>query len=351
MLGFSVAGGGDVDDDGYDDVVIGAPSRFSSALPSVTVLYGPNGQRTRKISGDKANEDFGFSLAMADVNNDSHADILIGVPKRKDEARNLAAAGSVVLVNGASQVVMATFYGDTAGAHAGTSVAAASVDGTSSLNVIVGAPDDDDIDNRLKDAGSVSVFRYASSNRPFVKIFGVSAKSHLGAAVASGDLNGDGRYEIIAGAPNEKDSAHNAKNAGSVAAYSMYSSTPLMKQYGAANAQLGTSVAAGDMDADGLDDVVAGAPRDAVVIAGRKLFSVGSVAVWRGSDYSLLGSAIHGTQSGERFGSALAVGDFDQDAAADLIIGSPGFDAEPTDQSSKPLRDAGTVSVVTGAEL
>ncbi len=151
------------------------------------------------------------------------------------------------------------------------------------------------------------------------------------------DFNGDGYDDLAVGTPGDNT---NKKNAGSVGVF--YGDGAALSAAGAQiwhrnkkavigiprkNALLGTSVACGDFDGDGFTDLAAGAPGDE---AGR-----GSVMVLRGSPGGLHGAGdqrweqdspgVPSTaREGDRFGAALAAGDFDGDGYADLAIGAPG---------------------------
>ena len=93
-FGISVAGLGDVNQDGYADVAVGAPkySAGESKEGAVFVYRGSNlGAETAYFwmaGGDKADADYGYSVSGAgDVNEDGKMDLLVGAPLYKEDTR------------------------------------------------------------------------------------------------------------------------------------------------------------------------------------------------------------------------------------------------------------------------
>jgi hypothetical protein len=278
---------------------------------------------------------FGAAIAVGDYNGDHYADLVVGAPA--DDVGPLLphGAGSVTVISGYNYESLQEFYGHTENAHAGAAVAVADVDGVGKAAVIVGAPDDDDVAHKTKDTGSVSV--YGSVLLAGFKAYGSVASARLGVAVAGGDINRDGHSDVLAGAPGDNSGA--PKAAGSVTVF-FADATPAVKKYGAvANAGLGNSVAAGDVNGDGFADIIAGASTDDK--PGTKVIKdAGSVSVWNGNDYTALVTE-YGDKPKDFLGTAVASGDINSDGKDDLIIGIPGKDVV----AGKPLKDAGSVSV------
>ncbi len=107
--------------------------------------------------------------------------------------------------------------------------------------------------------------------------------------------------------------------------------SPVIEDDGEPDDRFGEVLAAGDFDDDGCDDLAIGVPREDFDAG----LSVGAVHVLYGSELGLTGddddffhqglASINGlAEAGDRFGAALAVGDFDDDGIDDLAIGSPG---------------------------
>jgi hypothetical protein len=153
-FGASIAGIGYVNNDNYADVIVGAPYAINSLEEKTGCVYlywgSAVGLSTQpfKQCGNIANELFGYSVAFAgDMNNDSYDDFLVGIPKYSDQVINPGEEqqGAVYLFFGMSSGVKADYFESTYGKKAETMFGAA-IGGTADINhdgkpdVIVGAP-------------------------------------------------------------------------------------------------------------------------------------------------------------------------------------------------------------------
>ena len=231
-----------------------------------------------------------------------------------------------------------TFYGKTAKANAGSNIASGDINGDGNADIIIGAPNDGG-------AGSIVVYDLAGTE--LLKKIGETAKAQFGRAVASGDVDGDGYADVLVGAPMDDNTASALKDAGSVTVFSGNGGAFMVKKYGAATkANFGNSVAAGDVNGDGKTDLVAGAWKDDK-LAGKVIKDAGSVSVFSGSGYTQIGGTQYGDLAKDYFGAAVSAGDINSDGNTDLIIGIPGFDLPV----AKPVKDVGKVTVLSGAGL
>ncbi len=255
-FGSAVAGAGDVDGDGHDDLIIGAPSDDPHGLSSgsARVVSGATGMTLFLITGDSAYDRCGASVAGAgDVNHDGHADLLVGCPG--DTLAGIT-VGSVRLVSGADGQTLFTWHGAGNEDDFGSSVAAAGdVNGDGTDDIAVGA--------RLDDVGAVNsggAYLFSGADGTLLREFhGVAAGDLFGTAVfGAGDMNGDGRPELIVGAPHDH---CDGSNCGGATVFSGATGEALYTYHGGPNEQLGYAVGGGhDVDGDGNDDIIVGLP-------------------------------------------------------------------------------------------
>ena len=332
--GWTVAGAGDVNGDGFADVLVGVPDDDPGARTnagSAALLSGADGRLLLSIEGIGAGDKLGTSVAGAgDVNGDGFADVIVGAPLADTGSRSNN--GSAVVVSGFDGAVLFVFQGAAAADEFGTAVAGAGdLDGDGFPDLAVGAPLADPAGRT--NAGSVVVFSGASGAALFT-IQGAVAGDRFGSAVAGGrDASGDGVPDLVVGAPRA------SSLAGRVTLHSGATGATLFTASGSGTESLGTSVAlGGDVDGDGLADFIAGAPFARV----GTMSNAGRALVFSGTGSRTL-FVLTGGAAEDRFGSSVAaVGDASGDGVRDFVVGASG--ADPSG-----LSGAGRASVFSGA--
>jgi hypothetical protein len=354
--GTSVASLGDVNGDGKPDLAIGAPGAHPQGRAdagSVFVVFGGTGHvnlrllrpdQGYRIDGARPGDRTGTSVAAAgDVNGDGRPDVLVGAPGAGNHGRPGAGSVSVVYSPARPATIDLAHLGyhgfrldgATAGDGAGTAVASA---GRRGSEIVVGAP------GARGGAGAAYVVAPAARSLDLgalggrgYRIDGAAPGDQLGSSVAAaGDLNGDGRADLLVGAPG----ATAAGRAGSGAAYVVLGprrpgaidvahlgARGYALEGAAANDRAGASVATAEGSNGRL--LLIGADQ-ATVLGRRAAGAVFVVPVPRRSenidlqDLPAGGYRIYGAAKGDRAGSSvLGLPDFDGDGAPDLAVGAP----------------------------
>ena len=378
QLGRSVSSAGDVNGDGYDDLIIGArlnDSAGMSAGEAYVVYGGPDVTGVIDLSnltsaqgfimrGDEESDVAGIAVSSAgDVNGDGYDDVIIGATGGDDGGDR---AGEAYVVYGGADVTAEIdlskltstqgfiIQGDAAIDLLGISVSSAGdVNGDGYEDLIVGANGGDDGGNAAGEAyivyggpGLSGVIDLSSltSSQGFI-IQGDMASDFAGRSVSSaGDVNGDGYDDLFVGADGGDDGGTNAGEAyvvyGGPAVSGVIDLSTLMPAQGFViqgdmeRDFAGRSVSsAGDVNGDGYDDLIIGAHfgDDGGPNAGEAYVVYGGPGLSGVIDLSTLtatqGCIIQGDMTNDFAGrSVSSAGDINGDGYHDLIVGADGGD-------------------------
>jgi len=344
LLGLSVASAGDVNGDGFDDVIVGAPDHdlghvdegaafiFHGGSP-LTALGDPSTAVTT-LQGDQDGAQLGFHVASAgDVNGDGYADVVVGAPNYATGADPEGAAfvfyGSATgVASGTPATADGSFATQQSGALGGLSVGGADVNGDGFSDVIVGALV---FDGPHTNEGAVFVLHGGLAGIGFrtpatasTAITGGVAHRFLGwVALPAGDVNGDGFQDVLAGA---RFYANGQSNEGAVFVFhgsptgvasgtvASAASTIESDQVGG---RLNIAAGAGDVNGDGYDDLL--------------LTQLGFAYLRLGSAAGIPSGPLAGSHASVSFGattietSAAGVGDVNGDGFADVVVGVGDF--------------------------
>ncbi|MAF64484.1 MAG: hypothetical protein CMJ84_02330 [Planctomycetes bacterium] len=310
QLGTAVSGAGDVNNDGFDDVIAGGPWHLGIGpiQGTISVISGVDGSTLYQIEGPNTFSFFGGAVDGAgDLDNDGFDEFLVGA---SNDDGNGSDSGLVYVYGGIDGALIYMHSGDGISDQMGTCVAGlGDVNSDGVPDYMGGAPLDD---NNGSNSGSVQV--WSGIDGSVLYAFNGSGADHqFGKSVAAlGDVNGDAHADFIVGEWHDALIAHHA---GSVTVFSGIDGSVIRQHFGqSADDEFGQAVTGiGDYDGDTIGDYAVGAPG-----AGAN----GEVTLFSGVDGSLLGSVAGGALDTE-FGAGLAGGmDVNNDGLGEFIVGA-----------------------------
>lgn len=369
---YAISGAGDFNGDGLADLIVGAPTNppgigFCGCFynfPDTYLIYGKTDGLPVALSDlagagvlmrDAEHRDFaGSSVAAAgDFNGDGISDVVIGA----QSANELAGAAYIVLGNRRHQDVVwlaedsdrvITIEGFGAGDRGGSSVSGAGdVNGDGFADVIIGSPRTD-FGSEL-DAGSAVVILGHTDVRPIdvsnlgergFHIQGIETGNQIGQEVSgAGDINGDGRGDLVVSPTNPRMDPSNASHV----VFGKSDTNPVFLGLSSDSVALAggwlRGRGAGDVNGDGIGDLILGAPALGevnVVFGYRNFFSFDPGLI--GTD----GLSLSSPSTPDSLGSSVSgVGDYNGDGLSEIIAGAPTVDTE--------FFDAGATHVVFGS--
>lgn len=396
---------GDLNADGKNDLVIGAPLADTASFREcgkVYALFGsfpPTGLEPDKtaiinrladlmISGGQTNDKFGTSVATGLFRSRSGAaDLLVSAPgadvKAVTSPSTMVDGGAVYLFAGGTGLTgdrelskfppLFSLIGDSPSAQLGMSLAVGNFNGDDYADFAVGAP----LENGLlaKSAGTAYLVLGAANltgtRSASVRVLGnvafylpgVGENDNVGAALTMGDINGDGFSDLVIGVPGNDGPLGSARaNAGQVVVVfgTSGSLARMMPVYGVGRRDdstpdaLGTSLATGDFNGDGIADLLMGAP--GADVSTEKREPLGAAYLIFGSrtalptTYDLQSKAadltVYGAVPGDRLGQgALVFGNLNGGDVTDMVLGIP-----RSASVSGARSDAGEVRVIFGVK-
>jgi hypothetical protein len=360
--GHSIAHG-DFNGDGVEDMLTGARGLGGAGKEEICVYYGrrhiPRQTDFQSTPADVtvvAKDEYsetGYAVAAGDVNGDGVDDIIIGVPEA--DSAPFVSSGEVYIIYGSrslpSRIELETenpdiiVYGERSGAHVGYVLASGDTNDDGFDDLLVTS---DDTSGAIGEIHSDLYIIYGgpslppvfdlSQQRPDVAIYGYNRRTTTCMSIATGDFNDDGHTDIFVGDTVTTSPDGLRKECGAVLGFlggRVYPSSwylddmpPDIIIYGRyASGWLGYSVAVGDVDGDGYDDVVVGAPMYGNAWGYSGTFIIRGQAspppvIDLASDFDNV--EFKGVDQPSGLGFAVATGDMDGDGRDEVALPAPG---------------------------
>lgn len=356
----------DLNEDGFDDLVVGAPGRNGAGTAfAAGAFYVFNGSDAGPVSGnilmqgmtngggaDAFGDNFGAALATGDFDADGRPELVVGVPGKALVGG--IRAGAVMIYRRATKTSPLTLWRSTtepgtqlSADHFGQALAVGDLDDDGIVDLVVGAP-------ASNKPGTAFLFYDVSvtltHNSQIVQTStGLDAPANndqFGAALAIGQFDKAKvpstthfMNELAVGAPNKANPTGSGRvyvfkprwdaNWGNFLGLSQatyFGQTSVPGQSNGAGDAFGSSLVAADLDQNGFDDLVVGAPKKDI---GTKVDS-GGAEIFRGTTGSILvghsllaQNPLTPVSASDKFGASMIVGDFNGDHTGDLVVGAP----------------------------
>ena len=324
------------------DVIVGATGARSDGteVGGAFVFLGPiTGSLDTEdadfaIRGTIEGEALGSTLAGGhDLDGDSKLDLIVAscAPiTATDSAGHVHFfAGPLSVADLSSDDATATLTGGSQDDALGCAVAIGDTNDDAVVDLIVGAPG---VDSSVADAGSVSIIQGPVDPAAFThhtELTGESLRDLAGSALASGlDVNGDGVGDLLVGAPG--------RSSGGGVVYVLLGPATISTSLAVADARLsgrsagdaaGTALSSADLDDDGFDDILIGAPGNdlAATDAGAVYMVAGMSSGWTDMSLTFSAGAVTGEAADALVGTSVtSAGDTDGDGTPELAFGGPG---------------------------
>jgi len=354
----------DLNSDGIPDTAIAATGDDTNGASAgaVFVFYGSedaaaDADRTAAdadvvVLGANEGDRFGKSVTTGDVNGDGHTDLLVGAPKSDAVATDAGQVAiflgplpaSAVLNAGDADVILdgegtvpGAWWGEQ-GDEFGTSISLGDTNRDGMLDILVGAPGTDrnvGQPDEVEDAGRAYLFlggaQLASGNAAAADamIQGSKVDQNLGFDVCVVDMNADGRgdlvasYDLLVSGPHHQGRVAAFTSEGQAQASVDEAEVVLVSDED--GDRFGFSLACGDINQDGAEDLIVGAPYSNTFSSssGSAYLFLGGSSVQGGVAQDLADATLLGQLSNTHYASKVAAADVNGDGYDDVLVGAP----------------------------
>ena len=340
----------DLDGDGLSELLISAPNASDGQTKGAVALYSSLSNTETMSSADlliwgdvAGSSRFGEAIATGDVDGDGYLDLLVGAAR---ESTVDVQSGALYLFSGGQTFLSplsidissatATWYGSGNIDWLGVEVLVEDLDNDGSAEIIASATFSD---QSFSNAGAVSIIMGASYSGSYsintadVTIAGLQSMAEFGQSLAVGDIDNDGSTDLLIGSPYADTSFIQAGSLFGFLDPSSMSGTyteldaDWVIEGEALASNLGEQILVGDRNSDGVSEVMVSVPNASALISGG-----GQIAIFEQIDFtetqvSDADRFLLGVGTAGRLGTALALGDVDGDGEANLLFSAPYQDA------------------------
>src|SRR3989339_138460 len=310
----------DLNMDGKDDLIAGAYLYDITSNEGRVYVYYNDGYYTATstladviITGEGTDSSFGFSFSTGDLNSDGKTDLVVGA-----QGYNSSQGRVYIFYSQNGQVNLnKSIVGESTSDYFGNAMTSGDFDADGDIDLAVGAYEYN------TGQGRVYIFYndydYGDHASTADEIITGETSNSFGNSLVAGDLNSDGKEDLVVGAVNYssyRGRSYIFYNDGSYAA-SAASADEIIT--GEASSQFGTSMSVGDLNSDGKTDLIVGAKSFSSFTGRTYIF-------YNDGQYPLNATSadimITGENNGDYFGIAMIVDDFTSDGKDDLLVGA-----------------------------
>ncbi len=284
-----------------------------------------------QLEGERENDRYGHRVACGDVDGDGHEEWVIAASTATlmqgeggVNPLSYPYCGRIYVLSGSFRILF-TLQGNFDGGCFGASFTLTDIDGDGAKEIVVGAPRANSPDN--VQCGAISVFSGKTSEL-LHRWYGNEDYARLGSAVEALDWNADGLPEVAVSSHLSGPRGEDWN--GRVTLYAIADGHIVEQWEGADREGFGSSLAAGDVDGDGRQELIVAAPAS----SNSGLVRSGRVLVYSPQRGLIHQSC--GKRPFDEYGHSLAIGDIDGDGTDDLLVGSPGVSGIRRDPAGAP---------------
>jgi len=338
---------GDYNNDGINDIAIGAYNAMNKDGRSgkVYVFFGAENWGSQggeidlseadlEYSGGLPGDGFGLSVDTADLDGDGFDDLLIGAPfASSEEVMNSGAVyGYLGTYNGLSSAMNYAFYGDGENQRFGAEIASADINGDLKEDVIIGAYYS--LVGEMHNAGAVFIFTDYNSEKvnniykaqvPNYKLMNGVNNSWFGFSIDTGDVNGDNVADIAVSSFPYKGLTERGEVSVYFGSVNFDNYSDIKIDDPSEGTLIGAAVVLGDINNDSNADIIVGAPNSASLdnnSTGEAYIVYGGESGSYSVNNKLIHTALHGDEKDDWFGASIHVADLNNDNYNDIIIGA-----------------------------